>query len=112
MGAETTPISGRAGETLRIPLPAGLAPEQAALWLRGDVRPFALVGEWLGVRAILGSEPLRTAPPDADPFALLDEGVRPRGAAAAVGGGWLGWLGYGLGARIEDLPPGPPASAP
>jgi para-aminobenzoate synthetase/4-amino-4-deoxychorismate lyase len=29
-----------------------------------------------------------------------------------VGGGWFGWLGYGLGARIEDLPPQPPRPHP
>ncbi len=29
-----------------------------------------------------------------------------------VGGGWVGWLGYGLGARIERLPPSPPAPIP
>ncbi len=29
-----------------------------------------------------------------------------------VGGGWVGWLGYGLGSRIEELPPGPPAPSP
>ncbi len=33
---------------------------------------------------------------------------RRRGAKAEVGGGWFGWLGYGLGARIERLPPPPP----
>ena len=31
---------------------------------------------------------------------------------AVVGGGWVGWLGYGLGARIEQLPPSPPAPIP
>ncbi len=29
-----------------------------------------------------------------------------------VGGGWVGWLGYGLGARVEALPPSPPAPHP
>ncbi len=98
-----------------------LTPERAVLWLRGDERPFALVGEWLGTEAVLGSEPVRVARPDADPFALLDglpeiatgagEGARMPGGGeeAVVGGGWVGWLGYGLGARVERLPPPPPA---
>ena len=33
-------------------------------------------------------------------------------SSSAVGGGWFGWLGYGFGARIEDLPPQPPRPHP
>ena len=29
-----------------------------------------------------------------------------------VGGGWFGWLGYGLGARLEPVPPSPPRPTP
>jgi para-aminobenzoate synthetase/4-amino-4-deoxychorismate lyase len=96
-----------------VPLRSALTPEQAVLWLRGDAGPFALVGDWLGLGAVLGSEPLRVAPADCDPFELLDELPDvERGDAVAVGGGWVGWLGYGLGARIERLPPPPPAPVP
>ena len=81
--------------------------------MRSDERPFALIGRWAGGGAIVGSQPLRVAPPDADPFALLDElpavEVRPEGA---VGGGWFGYLGYSLGARVERLPPAPPRPRP
>jgi para-aminobenzoate synthetase/4-amino-4-deoxychorismate lyase len=86
-----------------------LTPEQAVLWLRGDAGPFALVGAWLGGGAVLGSEPLRVAPSDSDPFELFDAIPEVGGGDAVVGGGWVGWLGYGLGARIERLPPPPPA---
>ena len=83
------------------------------LWLRGDTRPFALVGDWLSAGAVLGSEPLRVARRDCDPFELLDQLPDVGGGdAVAVGGGWVGWLGYGLGARIETLPPPPPAPVP
>ncbi|MGZ6576786.1 MAG: bifunctional chorismate-binding protein/class IV aminotransferase [Solirubrobacteraceae bacterium] len=104
-----------------MPLQSALAPERAVLWLRGDARPFALVGDWLGTAAVLGSEPLRVAPPGCEPFDLLDElpevasavapgrSVAVGGEDAVVGGGWVGWFGYGLGARIERLPPSPPA---
>ncbi len=95
-----------------MPLRSELAPEQAVLWLRGDQRPFALVGDWLGTDAILGSVPARVADPNADPFALLDYAPEAGGAEAVVGGGWVGWLGYELGARIERLPPSPPAPKP
>ena len=96
-----------------MPLRSALTPEQAVLWLRGDAGPFALVGDWLGLGAVLGSEPLRVAPVDCDPFELLDELPDVDGGdAVVVGGGWVGWLGYGLGARIERLPPPPPAPIP
>jgi para-aminobenzoate synthetase / 4-amino-4-deoxychorismate lyase len=96
-------------DPVRVHLPGGPAPEEVVLWLRGDTRPFALVGDWLGAAAILGSEPIRTAGPEADPFALLDARCAVGAGEAVVGGGWVGWLGYGLGAAIERLPPGPPA---
>ena len=81
--------------------------------LRGDRRPFALVGEWLGGLCVLGSEPVQVAGGDDDPFAVLEQvpDLGPVGDVA-VGGGWVGWLGYGLGGRIEELPPPPPAPIP
>jgi para-aminobenzoate synthetase/4-amino-4-deoxychorismate lyase len=111
-----------------------LAPADAlrALARAGEPWPFALTGDWAGGGAIVGARPLRVAGPDEDPFALLDEqppvaaapAARPQdgrggGAAAAddagapvVGGGWFGWLGYGLGARVERLAPAPPRPVP
>jgi chorismate binding enzyme/Anthranilate synthase component I, N terminal region len=93
----------------RVALDSGLAPDQAVGWLRGDRRPVALVGEWPGGLAVLGSEPARVAAAHEDPFALLDVQPEIAPGEAAVGSGWIGWLGYGLGARIERLPPSPPA---
>jgi para-aminobenzoate synthetase/4-amino-4-deoxychorismate lyase len=63
--------------------------------------------------AIVGADPLRVAADTEDPFALLD--ALPRvgggetatgtpGASTAVGGGWFGWLGYRLAARVERIP--------
>jgi para-aminobenzoate synthetase/4-amino-4-deoxychorismate lyase len=100
----------------RVPLHSELSPQEAVLWLRGDHRPFALLGDWLGGIALLGSAPLCVAPPDCDPLALLcsesaEVADASHGAAdtdVKVGGGWVGWLGYQLGARIERLPPPPP----
>ena len=42
----------------RVPLESDLAPGEAVAWLRGDERPFALIGEWLGGLTVLGSCPL------------------------------------------------------
>jgi para-aminobenzoate synthetase/4-amino-4-deoxychorismate lyase len=107
--SSSAPVAGG----FRAPLPSGLTPEEAVLWLRDDARPFALVGDWLGCGAVLGSEPVRVAAADADPFSLLEaqRDLRPSDGVA-VGGGWVGWLGYGLGARVEQLPPSPPARCP
>ncbi|MDQ6817912.1 MAG: bifunctional anthranilate synthase component I family protein/class IV aminotransferase [Actinomycetota bacterium] len=95
----------------RIPLQSELSPEQAVLCLRGDRHPFALVGDWLGGMTVLGSEPLSVAPRDGDPFSVLGSQSETAGGDVAVGGGWVGWLGYQLVARIEHLPPPPPARA-
>ncbi|MGH2908042.1 MAG: chorismate-binding protein, partial [Solirubrobacteraceae bacterium] len=89
-----------------------MSPAEATRLLRGDPHPFALVGEWLGTEAVLGSAPALVAGPREDPFTLLDV-VAPLAAGEAhVGGGWVGWLGYGLGGEVEELPPGPPAPCP
>ncbi len=59
-----------------------------------------------------GSEPVAVAGDSDDPFAVLDDlprlADRDLGHPDAVGGGWFGWLGYRLAARVERLPPGPP----
>src|SRR4051794_1557646 len=98
---------------VRVLLESTLSPFEVLRALRSDSRPFALVGAWAGGGAVLGSEPVRVAPADADPFALLD--VLPEVAdapAGMVGGGWFGYLGYSLGERVERLPPSPPRPYP
>lgn len=97
---------------VRVPLVSRMAVEQAVLWLREDARPFALAGDWLGGVTVLGSEPVRVADAVSDPFSVLEDQPDVDGGEAVVGGGWVGWLGYGLGARLERLPPGPPAPIP
>ncbi len=94
---------------VRVPVRSGHTPQQALLAVREDEHPFALIGQWAGGGAIVGSRPVEVACADADPFELLD-GRPPVDAAVdgVVGGGWFGWLGYGLGGRVERLPPPPP----
>lgn len=58
---------------VRLPLAWTLAPEAAALLVRDDERPFALVGRWAGGGALVSSEPVRVASAEDDPFELLDE---------------------------------------
>ncbi|MBO0767192.1 MAG: chorismate-binding protein, partial [Solirubrobacterales bacterium] len=98
----------------RVELASALTPEQALGWLVSDDRPFALSGDWFGLGGvtILGSEPVRVGDPrHDDPFGLIAE-ANSDSSDAAVGGGWVGWLGYGLGAEIEALLPPPPPAVP
>jgi para-aminobenzoate synthetase/4-amino-4-deoxychorismate lyase len=102
-----------AARLVRVPLAGEPAAAEAALLVRDDDRPFALTGDWAGGGALVGSEPVRVAPEDADPFALLDEQPEVEADDSdAVGGGWFGYLGYSLGATLEPVPPAPPRPAP
>jgi para-aminobenzoate synthetase/4-amino-4-deoxychorismate lyase len=59
----------------------------------------------------VGASPRALLAPGDDPFARLEDVPAPCGVAA-VGGGWFGWLGYGLGSLVEVLPPRPPRPTP
>ena len=98
--------------SFRVPLESDLAPSEVVAWLRGEDCPFALVGEWFGGLTVIGSFPARVAGADEDPFAVFADQPVVDGGDAVVGGGWVGWLGYGLGGIVEQLPPSPPAPIP
>jgi para-aminobenzoate synthetase/4-amino-4-deoxychorismate lyase len=88
-------------------LPWTLEPEQVLLALADEPYLCCLSGTWAGGGTIIASEPLAVADPDADPFALLDDlphVAAGADASSAVGGGWFGWLGYRLSARVEHVP--------
>jgi para-aminobenzoate synthetase/4-amino-4-deoxychorismate lyase len=110
----TPPAEDLAGaHPVRHRLVSRLTPTEALRALRDDDRPFALVGSWAGGGALVGSEPVRVADTaQEDPFALLGSVPSMAGPAGFVGGGWFGYLGYGLGRCIERLPPPPPRSDP
>jgi len=103
-------------DLVREPLDCALTATQALLALRGDDRPFALMGAWAGGGAVLGSAPVRVAGPEDDLFARLDDlpQVAPPAAAGAAGaedgfgGGWVGFLGFGLRHAVEPGHPSPP----
>src|SRR5688500_6503145 len=105
---------------VRVPLEGTASAAEGALLVRGDAHPFALAGDWAAGGALVGSEPIVVAGPDEDPFDLLDRqpviDVPPDAAGAGagdpVGGGWFGYLGYNLGARLERVPPPPPRRVP
>src|SRR5687767_12147918 len=104
---------------IRLPLEGTASAAEGALIVRGDAHPFALAGDWAGGGALVGSEPIAVAEPEEDPFEVLDRQpvveTEPAGEATAgepVGGGWFGYLGYNLGARLERVPPPPPRRVP
>jgi anthranilate/para-aminobenzoate synthase component I len=101
----------------RVPVECTHSPQEVLRALAGRPGCFALSGHWAGGGAIVGSDPLVVAEPDADPFSTLDalpvvDAGTAAGGTGAVGGGWFGWLGYRLGRRVERLPEGPPRPVP
>jgi para-aminobenzoate synthetase/4-amino-4-deoxychorismate lyase len=111
-------------------------PLEAVRWLRGEPGAVALSGAWAGGGLLLSSHPLRVAGSNEDPFALLQAGApaeldrasagggapaeldrtsagdEAAAGGAAVGGGWFGYLGFGLARAIERLPAPPPRPDP
>lgn len=111
--ASRSPTLGRPSRTgaVRVALEADPTPEQALLSLRDDRRPFALVGDWAGGGALVGSEPLRVVTGAQAALSVLGQSWGENGQAV-VGGGWFGCLGFGVGAAIERLTPPPPRPDP
>jgi para-aminobenzoate synthetase / 4-amino-4-deoxychorismate lyase len=133
-------LSSPSATLARVALDSTLSPAQVLqLLAQREPLPFCLSGQWAGGGAIVGGDPLRVAADTEDPFALLDAlprldtddadetGTRTTPTAAGaptaprtptapipVGGGWFGWLGYRLAARVERIPLNPhrPASLP
>src|SRR4051812_47415633 len=100
-----------ADDRLIVELDCTLPPERVLLALRDEPYAFALTGRWAGGGAIVGASPRAVLAPGDDPFARLEDLPAPSGDAV-VGGGWFGWLGYGLGSLVEDLPARPPRPNP
>ncbi len=118
-GAKTAGAAVAATPTARLwreRLPWTCGPETVLEALAGESHLCCLSGVWAGGGAMVACEPLRVAGPDADPFATLDDlpAVDTAGVDAwgAVGGGWLGWLGYRLAERVERVPVAGPRPAP
>ena len=101
----------------RVPLDCTLTPQQVLRALSDEPWPFALSGK-LGRRRcdrrLVPAARRRSAVRIRSRCSTHQPAARtPDDAAAgAVGGGWFGWLGYRLGARVERLPAGPPRPVP
>jgi para-aminobenzoate synthetase / 4-amino-4-deoxychorismate lyase len=101
-----SPPSAPSARLVRVPLECSLSPAQVlGVLAEREPLPFALTGNWSSGGAIVGADPLRVAADTEDPFAVLD--ALPSlevEAPGTVGGGWFGWLGYRLAARVERVP--------
>ena len=104
---------------LVVPLdvPAGLdAPAvAAALTAVGSQRVVALSGDWAGGGELVTADPSRVVAPTtaAQAFAVTDRQPLvdvPDALEGAVGGGWFGYLGFGLSADLWRRPPPVPAT--
>ena len=81
--------------------------------MRGDARPFALVGDWAGGGAIVGSEPLRVVGARDDPFDAARRAAESRRATArASAAAGSATSATGSARRVERLPPPPPRPVP
>jgi para-aminobenzoate synthetase/4-amino-4-deoxychorismate lyase len=118
----SSPPSAPPATLARVPLACSLSPAQVLqLLAEREPLPFALTGKWTHTSdtrgAIVGANPLRVARDTEDPFAVLDalptvdapgDGATDDSwASGVVGGGWFGWLGYRLAARVERIPLNP-----
>ncbi len=95
---------------VRHPLDWQLSAADVLRLVRGDAHPAALTGAWAGGSDIVSSEPAAQSAPLARPWDLLDArwpAGLAAGAACAFGGGWIGYLGFGLSGETQPVPPAP-----
>jgi aminodeoxychorismate synthase component I len=87
-----------------------LEPGDVLRMVRDDAHPVALVGAWAGGGAVIASEPLLTRSPPQGLGEVLDSpgpGLERGLGCDGFGGGWIGYLGYGLGGDLMRLPSAP-----
>ena len=92
---------------LRVPLELDLTVADVVRAVRDDPRPFALIGDWAGSRAIVGSEPARGR--GRPRCSTVEDGAG--GDGDGVGGGWFGYLGTGSARRSRAAAPAAAAGA-
>jgi para-aminobenzoate synthetase / 4-amino-4-deoxychorismate lyase len=98
-----------------------LDPAEVLRLVRSDAHPVALIGTWAGGSDVISSEPVMIRNPPWPIGQILDSPTRldapsgvafatGPGAGAAFGGGWIGYLGFGLSHQLLALPPAPGGS--
>jgi para-aminobenzoate synthetase / 4-amino-4-deoxychorismate lyase len=96
-------------QLVRRPLDWQLSAADVLRLVRDDPHPVALTGAWAGGSDIVAASPVRVCGPPgpvADVLATPLPG-RPAQGGAAFGGGWIGYLGFGLAGQFLPVPPPP-----
>jgi para-aminobenzoate synthetase / 4-amino-4-deoxychorismate lyase len=103
-----------AGDQIREPLDWDFSPAEVVRLVRDDAHPAALLGSWAGGSDVICAEPIATR---CDPESVWDALDQPWPVSAAdgpdgsgrpaFGGGWLGYLGFGLACDVLPVPPAP-----
>ncbi|HEX5288404.1 MAG TPA: chorismate-binding protein, partial [Streptosporangiaceae bacterium] len=79
--------------------------------LRGDAHPVALTGAWAGGSDVVCSEPAVICREPELPWDALGAAWPAAGPGrAGFGGGWIGYLGFGLAGEVLPVPPAPGGS--
>jgi para-aminobenzoate synthetase / 4-amino-4-deoxychorismate lyase len=94
------------GRLVRRALDWGLSPADVLRRVRADPHPVALLGAWAGGSDIVASDPVRTCCAPEPCIDVLDEPMPDR-PGPGFGGGWLGYLGFGLAGQVLPVPPPP-----
>jgi para-aminobenzoate synthetase / 4-amino-4-deoxychorismate lyase len=93
------------------PLDWDLSAADVLRLVRADAHPAALLGTWADGSDIVVAEPRDVRCDPESVLAALDEGWPARAAkgahAAVFAGGWVGYLGFGVGGRMLPVPPAP-----
>ncbi len=93
------------------PLDWDLTSADALRLVRDDAHPAALMGTWAGGSDVICSEPLAVRCPPELVWDLLSETWPAQTAAGrsppSFGGGWIGYLGFGLAGQTLPVPPPP-----
>src|SRR6516165_66951 len=78
--------------------------------VRADAHPVALLGAWAGGSDIVASDPVRVCHAPESAREVLDTplpGLAGASAQAGFGGGWIGYLGFGMAEQVLPVPPAP-----
>jgi para-aminobenzoate synthetase / 4-amino-4-deoxychorismate lyase len=91
------------------PLDWDLSAAEVLRLLRHDAHPAALLGAWAGSSDVVCSEPVAVCREPELPWRALEQAwPPPSGPGSPVfGGGWIGYLGFGLAGHVLPVPPAP-----
>ena len=90
-----------------------LSAAEALRLVRADPHPVALLGAWAGGSDIVASSPARVCEAPSVLADVLDAPLGPPDGPPAAcgantfGGGWIGYLGFGLAGKFLPVPPSP-----